>query len=131
MRSGVVQYALSHPLEWQVGAVSGLDYWAFDPGSSRQVSVRVERFVGAADIDEYGSNLTLDATIDSRGIVFPGRTRPSYRIDYTTIGSSHRGSMLITLSGSDAVSVTVVGDAEEWEATKAMADEIFLRFRVH
>ena len=132
MRSGVVQYALSHPLEWQDGAVSGLDYWAFDPDSSRQISVRVERSVGATDIDEYGSNLTMfDATIDSRGIVFPGRTRPSYRIDYTTIGSSHRGSMLITLSGSDAISVTVVGDAEEWEATKAVADEIFLRFRVH
>lgn len=132
MRSGVVQYALSHPPEWQDGAVIGLDYWAFDPGSSRQISVRVERSVGATDIDEYGSNLTMfDATIDSRGIVFPERTRPSYRIDYTTIGSSHRGSMLITLSGSDAVSVIVVGDAEEWEATKAMVDEIFLRFRVH
>ena len=135
MRSGVVQYTLSHPLEWQDGAVEGLDYWAFDPDSSRQVSVRVERLVGTTDIDEYGSNLTVDATINSRGIVFPGRTRPSYRIDYTTIdrttGSSHRGSMLITLSGSDAISVTVVGDAEEWEATKAVADEIFLRFRVH
>ena len=135
MRSGVVQYTLSHPLEWQDGVVEGLDYWAFDPGSSSQVSVRVERSVGATDIDEYGSNLTMfDATIDSRGIVFPGRTRPSYRIDYTTIdrtmGSSLRGSMLITLSGSDAISVIVVGDAEEWEATKAMADEIFLRFRV-
>ena len=136
MRSGVVQYALSHPLEWQTGAVEGLDYWAFDPDSSRQISVRVERSVGTTDIDEYGSNLTMfDATIDSRGIVFPGRARPSYRIDYTTIGrttgSSLRGSMLITLSGSDAISVTVVGDAEEREATKAMADEIFLRFRVH
>ena len=132
MRSGVVQYTLSHPLEWQDGAVEGLDYWAFDPDSSRQISVRVERFVGTTDIDEYGSNLTMfDATIDSRGIVFPDRTRPSYRIDYTTIEGAHRGSMLITLSGSDAVSVTVVGDAEEWEATKAMADEIFLRFVVH
>ena len=132
MRSGVVQYTLSHPLEWQDGAVEGLDYWAFDPDSSRQISVRVERFVGTTDIDEYGSNLTMfDATIDSRGIVFPDRTRPSYRIGYTTIEGAHRGSMLITLSGSDAVSVTVVGDAEEWEATKAMADEIFLRFVVH
>ena len=130
------QYALSHPLEWQDGAVDGLDYWAFDPDSSRQISVRVEQFVGTTDIDEYGSNITtLNATIDSRGIVFSGRTRPSYRIDYTTIdrttGSSHRGSILITLFGSDAISVIVVGDAEEWEATKAMADEIFLRFRVY
>ena len=124
------QYALSHPLEWQDGVVSGLDYWAFDPDSSRQISVRVEQLVGTTDINIT----TFDATIDSRGIVFPGRMRPSYRIDYTTFnraaGSSHRGSILMTLSGSDAVSVTVVGDAEEWEATKAMADEIFLRFRV-
>ena len=130
------QYALSHPLEWQDGAVSGLDYWAFDPDSSRQISVRVEQFVGTRDINEYGSNITtFDAKIDSRGIVFPERVRPSYRIDYTTInqttGSSHRGSILITLYGSDAVSVVVVGDAEEWAATKAMADEIFLRFRVN
>ena len=130
------QYTLSHPLEWQDGAVAGLDYWAFDPDSSRQISVRVERFVDTTDINEYGSNITtFDATIDSRGIVFPGRIRPSYRIDYTTInrttGSSHRGSILMTLSGSYAVSVIVIGDAEEWEATKAMADEIFLRFRVY
>ena len=131
-----IKYTLSHPLEWQDGEVSGLDYWAFDPDSSRQISVRVEPFSGTADINEYGSNITMfDATIDWRGTVFPGRTRPSYRIDYTTMdrtaGNSHRGSMLMTLSGSDAVSVTVVGDAEEWEATKAMADEIFLRFRVN
>ena len=130
------QYALSHPLEWQDGAVSGLDYWAFDPDSSRQISVRVEQFVGTTDINECGSNITtFDATIDSCGIVFPGRVRPSYRIDYTTInqttGSSHRGSILITLYGSDAVSVIVVGDAEEWEDTRAVADEIFLRFRVN
>ena len=131
-----IQYALSHPLEWQDDMVSSLDYWAFDPDSSRQISVRVEPFVGATDINEYGSNITVfDATIDSRGIVFPRRTRPSYRIDYTTINrtteSSHRGSMLITLYGSDAVWVTVVGGAEEWENTKAVADEIFLRFRVN
>ena len=50
-----IQYALSHPLEWQDGEVSGLDYWAFDPDSSRQVSVRVEPFSGATDINEYGS----------------------------------------------------------------------------
>ena len=131
-----VPYALSHPLEWQDGEASGLDYWAFDPDSSRQVSVRVEPFSGATDISEYGSGITMsDATIDWRGIVFPGRTRPSYRIDYTTMdrtaGGPHRGSMLITLAGSDAVFVTVVGDAEEWEATRAVADEIFLRFRVN
>ena len=131
-----IQYALSHPLEWQDGMVSGLDYWAFDPDSSRQISVRVEPFSGATDVSEYGSNITMfDATIDWRGIVFPGRTRPSYRIDYTTMnrttGTSYRGSMLITLSGSDAVSVIVVGDAEEWEATRAVAEEIFLRFRVN
>ncbi len=131
-----ISYALSHPLEWQDGTVDGLDYWAFDPDSSRQVSVRVEPFSGTNDINEYGSGITVfDATIDWRGIVFPGRTRPSYRIDYTTmdrtVGTSHRGSMLITLSGSDAVFVTVVGDAAEWEATKAVADEIFLRFRVN
>ncbi len=130
-----ISYALSHPLEWQDGTVDGLDYWAFDPDSSRQVSVRVEPFSGTEDINEYGSGITVfDATIDWRGIVFPGRTRPSYRIDYTAlnqaVGTSHRGSMLITLSGSDAVFVTVVGDAEEWEATRAVADEIFLRFRV-
>ena len=81
-----IPYALSHPLEWQDGEVSGLDYWAFDPDSSSQVSVRVEPFTGATDINEYGSNITLfDATIDWRGIVFPGRMRPSYRIDYTTM----------------------------------------------
>ncbi len=130
-----IPYVLSHPLEWQDGEVSGLDYWAFDSDSSRQVSVRVEPFTGTNDINEYGSNITMfDATIDWRGIVFPGRTRPSYRIDYTTMdqstGDPHRGSMLITLAGSDAVFVTVVGDAEEWEATKAVADEVFLRFRV-
>ena len=37
----------------------------------------------------------------------------------------------MTLFGSDAVSVTVVGDAEEWEATRAVAEEIFLRFRAN
>ena len=131
-----IQYALSHPLKWQDGTVSGLDYWAFDPDSSRQVSVRFEPFSGATDINEYGSGITMfDATIDWRGIVFSRRTRPSYRIDYTTMnrttGTSYRGSMLITLSGSDAVSVIVVGDAEEWEATRAVAEEIFLRFRVN
>lgn len=131
-----IPYALSHPLEWQDGEVSGLDYWAFDPDSSRQVSVRIEPFSSATDVDEYGSSIILfDATIDWRGTVFPGRTRPSYRIDYTTMDrtteTSHRGSMLITLAGSDAVFVTVVGYAEEWETTRAVADEIFLRFRVN
>ncbi len=131
-------FSVAHPPSWQVIPGDLAEYWAEDLAAEQRVLVQIRSAEGHTNVSNYADAVqgTILTGETFRQLVLTGRSNPSYRIEYASlspfldVGKQVRGAALITLAGTNAIWVFVEGPPEDWEATKALADDILLRFAV-
>ena len=127
-------YSISHPPSWQVLPGDIADYWAENAQEQQRVFVHVRQAGGHTSVSNYADEFRLITGETSRQLVYETRPDPSFQIEYShsnpDISKDVRGVALITLSGANAVWVQVEGAPQDWDATRALADDILPRFAV-
>ena len=130
-----IGYSVAHPLNWVSVAGAAFDYRAIEPAGRVEVNVQITGRLGHPDVSSYGTAASVsDANILSRQNIFTARPNPSYRIDYTPVGTGNgtpfRGAAVITLTPDNAVWVFVVAESQLWNSLQEEVGNIFLRAAV-
>ena len=127
-------FSVPHPPSWQVLPGDIADYWAEDAVEEQRVFVNVRSAGGHTSVANYADEFRLITGENSRQLVYETRPASSFQIEYSRsnpdISKDVRGVALITLSGANAVWVQVEGAPQDWDATRALADDILPRFSV-
>ncbi|MCZ6615288.1 MAG: S1C family serine protease, partial [Chloroflexi bacterium] len=127
-------FSVPHPPSWQVLPGDIADYWAEDAVEEQRVFIHVRSAEGHTSVANYADEFRFITGETSRQLVYETRPTISFQIEYShnnpDISKDVRGVALITLSGANAVWVHVEGAPQDWDATRALADDILPRFAV-
>ena len=127
------RFSVAHPPSWEDLTGDVAQYWAENLQAQQRLEVQARSRTGYNTLLTYVDQVRILTGETSRQSVYTGRPDPSYRIEYSSlslfldVGTKVKGVALITFALADAIWVHVEGLPEDWENTKALADDILAR----